>query len=241
VTALALPLWAGTTTLSFEGLQDGQSIGNYYNGGAGGSYGIAFTVDATAFIQTLIPVPNQGGGYPNPNDCCYTSGGSGFFGGEPSAVTAMMFCDDNNSAPCNTQISPETIDVAGGFNTGFSLYYSAPFSGGELDIWSGPDGSGTDLGTLLLPETAAYDSSGDGNCDEYGAASDPGVPACPFVDASISFSGTAGSVVFTGATDAMFFDDMTFDALGPSSAPEPATWLLIGAGLAGIAFYRLSH
>jgi hypothetical protein len=230
VAATVVPLHASGITLNFEGLLDSEAIDSYYDGGDGGlgsgpgnDYGVTFSPDATAFIQTLIPSGNT-----------YVNGGSGLFGGEPSADTALMFCDPSF---CNSGQTAETIDLSGGFNSGLSLYYSAPGSGGQLDIYSGTDGTGADLATLGLPATPAFDSGGDGNCDDYGAASDPGAIACPFVPLSVSFSGTAESVVFTGATDVMFFDDITFDNTG-SSTPEPATWLLIGSGLAGIAFYR---
>jgi hypothetical protein len=230
--AVALPVGATAGTLTFEGLQDFESIGNFYNGGLGGSgsgpgtnYGITFSPDATAFIQTLIPDGSGG----------YIPGGTGLFGGAPSPDTALMFCD----GACSSGQTAETMDVAGGFSGGFSLYYSAPFSGGQLDIYSGLDGQGSDLGTLQLQTTALSDSSGDGNCDEYGAPSDPGAPACPFVPVGLTFGGTAQSVVFTGATDAMFFDDVTFDTLGTgASAPEPAAGLMVAAGLAGIVYSR---
>lgn len=228
VALLALPSYASTVTLDFEGLQDSEAIGNYYNNGYGGlgsgpgpSDGITFSADAIAVIQTNVQI-----GVDQYND---PVNGTGLFGGEPTPVTAMMFCGF-----CNSGGTDQTIDVAGGFSGGFSLYYTAPISAGQVDIWSGLDGTGTDLGTLILPTTAAYDSSGDGGCDEYGAASDPGAIACPFVPVSISFSGTAESVVFTGAADYMYFDDVTFGSSSPSAAPEPATWLLAGLALSAV-------
>jgi hypothetical protein len=237
--AVALPSYASSFTLNFEGLLDSETIGNYYNGGLGGSgsgpgtnFGVTFSSDATAFIQNNQSVL---GGVTD----------TGLFGGEPSPYTVMLFCDASQAAPCNGLTSPQTIDVAGGFNSGFSLYYSAPFSAGQFDIFSGLDGGGTDLtpGGVALPLTPAGDAGSnpgpnqpaDNNCDGYGNASNPGVPFCPFVPVSVSFSGTAESVVFTGATNLIAFDDMTF------GAPEPATWLLIGTGLAGIALYRRKH
>ncbi len=38
--ACAMPAFAqSTTTLTFEGLRDGESVGQFYNGGTGGNFG----------------------------------------------------------------------------------------------------------------------------------------------------------------------------------------------------------
>ena len=57
--ALVICLLAGSASsvgatpilLNFEGLQNHQQIGNFYNGGAGGNYGVTFSKAATALID----------------------------------------------------------------------------------------------------------------------------------------------------------------------------------------------
>lgn len=56
------------TVLTFEGLGNGESIGNYYNGGAGGNLGITFSTNALAIT-------------------------SGNFGNNPSLPTILYFLE----------------------------------------------------------------------------------------------------------------------------------------------------
>ncbi len=83
------------TTLTFEGIGDFQSIGNYYNGGSGPNYGVSFSENALSIIGS-------------------DHGGSGNFTNEPSPVTVLFFLTG----------SP-VMNVAAGFSTGFSFYYTS--------------------------------------------------------------------------------------------------------------------
>ena len=65
---------ADTVVLTFEGLGDNDFIGNFYNGGAGGSFGISFSSESISIA--LISVLN---------------GGSGNFTDAPSGDTAANF------------------------------------------------------------------------------------------------------------------------------------------------------
>ncbi|HEX3157428.1 MAG TPA: PEP-CTERM sorting domain-containing protein [Gemmatimonadaceae bacterium] len=193
------------TRLTFEGLMDTQLIGNYYNGGAGGNLGITFGTEAVAVITR-------------------DAGGLGRFQQAPSGVTAMAFVGSTNTF----------MNVAAGFDTGFSLFYTSPYATGFLSVYSGLGGTGTLLGSALLPLTPKQ----------------PGTPACPtttleycpWIPVSVAFSGTAGSVVFGGATGAIGFDNITFGSIDPSTplsvAPEPGTWALLGSGLVVLAGFR---
>ena len=91
----AAPSQAAVIVLTFEGIGDGAPIGNYYNGGGGPNFGIEFSDDALGLIDA-------------------DAGGNGNFGGEPSPSTAMYFVEGN-----------PYLNVAAGFTTGFSFYYTA--------------------------------------------------------------------------------------------------------------------
>ena len=113
------------------------------------------------------------------------------------------------------------MDVAAGFTTGFSFNYSAIGSGGSVTVYSGLDGSGTALASLALPTTPS------GPCPGYNAG------FCSFYPIGVGFSGTAESVSFAGAANEIVFDDVTFGSVTPG-VPEPATWVLMMLGLAGV-------
>ncbi len=119
--------------------------------------------------------------------------------------------------------SSTTIDVAAGFTTGFSFNYTDPFSAaGTVDVYSGLDGTGTLLGSFTLGGTP----DGATACPGYGAN------FCPFVPIGVAFAGTAESIVFGGVANEIVFDDVTFGSSSPG-IPEPATWAMMLAGLAG--------
>lgn len=115
---------AGTVVLTFEGLGDQTPIGDYYNGGPGGNFGISFGPDALSIISGA-------------------SGGTGNFSGSPSMPTVAFFL----SGP------GDVMDVPAGFTTGFSFYYSAIAYPGAVQVYSGLDGTGSLLANLDLPVT----------------------------------------------------------------------------------------
>jgi hypothetical protein len=122
------------------------------------------------------------------------------------------------------------MNVAGGFDSEFSLYYSNTYFGPvSVNIYDGLNGTGTQLASLLLDLTP--DPSTDLACG--------GALLCPFVLASVDFSGTAHSVDFTAANNNVAFADITLGAASaPASVPEPLTLSLVGAGLGGILMAR---
>lgn len=186
--------------LTFEGLDDFESIGNYYNGGLSGlgktgpNFGVQFSSNAVALIDS-------------------DAGGAGNFGNEPSPSTAMIFLDGN-----------PIMNYAAGFDTGFSLYYSAIFNPGSLGIYSDLNGTGTLLASLSLPTTPM------GPGDPTGLFS-------PFVPVGVSFVGVARSVVFGGAQNQIAFDDVTFGSSTPGGVvPEPTSMAIFGLGALGMAY-----
>ncbi len=197
-TALSATAYADAVTMTFEGLGDQEAVNNYYNGGLGGNgsgpgpnYGVQFSSDSLAIIEAA-------------------QGGSGNFFNPPSGDTILFFL----SGP------GDVMNVAAGFTTGFSFFYSSPFFAGTVNVYSGLNGTGTLLASLNLATTP--NGSGVQGCDGYNY--------CPFVAAGVSFSGVAESVNFSGVANYIGFDDITIGSATPG-VPEPSTFVLISAGL----------
>jgi len=114
------------------------------------------------------------------------------------------------------------VNVAAGFDTGFSFYYAAPNTPGAVTVYDGLNGTGNVLAVLdlgLTPSTCSGD---------YNAA------YCPFVAAGVAFDGIAQSIGFGGVANFIVFDDITFgsDTPGNPGVPEPTTWAMMIGGLA---------
>lgn len=196
---LAVPsAQAAPVVLTFEGATDLASVNNFYNGGtdsagaSGTNYGINFSSTSLALVDADV-------------------GGSGNIANEPSGQTVLFF---NSSAA--------TMNVAAGFNTGFSFFYAAT-SAGFVKVYDGLNGSGNVLATLNLAPNL-------GSC-----AGDPTGTYCTWTPVGVSFAGTARSVDFGGAANFIAFDDITLGAKDPGgTVPEPGTLGLLG--LAGLGF-----
>jgi hypothetical protein len=175
-----------------------EPVGSYYAGGTGGfgsgpgpNYGITFGPDTLAIIDG-------------------SAGGTGNTGHDPSGHTVAFFLTGPG----------DVMDKPSGFTTGFSFYYSAPFFTGSVTVWSGLDGTGTELASISLPLTP------------NGA---PGPNYSVWVPAGVAFSGTAMSAIFSGTADYIAFDNITLGSASP--APEPASLTLLGLGACGLLGY----
>jgi hypothetical protein len=191
---------ADVIVLTFEGVGDGASVNNFYNGGmdsaghSGPNFGINFSENSLGLIAG-------------------DSGGSGNFIGAvaPSPVTVVFFLSGG----------ADTMNVAAGFDTGFSFFYSAPLTGGNsvfvYDALGGAAGGGSVLASLALPATGE------------------GFPAHLWLPVGVSFSGIARSVDFGGVANQVAFDNITLGSATPvTTVPEPSTLLLAGLSLAAI-------
>jgi PEP-CTERM motif len=214
----ALPAAANAQVLTFEGIlppasypsSDYPFVQGFYNGGtssigtSGTNFGIEFSSNALAIC---LNTPGA--------SCSNTSRGGQ---GSPTSQRGGLFFLTGASTFMNR---------SSGFQNGFSFFYSAINSGGSFTVWSGLNGTGTALGTLLLTTTPS------GPCVGFNAG------FCPFVAAGLNFAGTAQSVTFAGAANQIVFDDVTFGSSTPgepdSVVPEPSTYALLATGLFGLA------
>lgn len=201
-------------TLNFEGLQDGEFIGNYYNGGfaqlsdpitglpgangsgPGPNYGITFGSDSLAVINT-------------------TSGGSGNVSGNPSGVTVAVFLTGPGVV----------MNRATGFSTGFSFYYAAT-QPGTVTVYDGLNGTGTQLASLSLDVNVTSD-----NCPVV----DNQLIYCNWQQIGVPFTGTARSVNFSGAANYIVFDNITIGAT-TATAPLVVTTTSLPAGNVGAGY-----
>ncbi|WP_310428133.1 hypothetical protein [Chamaesiphon sp. VAR_48_metabat_135_sub] len=191
---------AATIVLDFEGVGDFAPVGNFYNGGAGTNYGIDFSTTALGLVDS-------------------DNGGSGDFANEPSPNTIMFF--DTGAAA--------TMNVAAGFDTGFSFFYTTIGNPGSVTVYDGLNGTGNILATLVLSATPST-----GNGDPNGAFD-------VFASTGVTFSGIAKSVDFGGVANQIGFDDITLGSAiaggGGQEVPEPFT--IVGTLIGGTAAFRM--
>ncbi len=184
-----------TEVLTFEGLANLEPVDNYYNGGFGGSgsgpgpsFGVTFTSDSLALISSA-------------------GGGTGNFSNNPSGDTVLFF-----------ETGADTMNVAAGFNTGFSFFYADQVGfTGTVSVYSGLNGTGTLLASLSLPSTPD--------------------PYTVWVPIGVTFAGTAESAIFSGSADYIGFDDITLGSSTPGATPLPAALPLFATGLGALGLF----
>ena len=209
--------WGGVTVLNFENIApypNGNNvfIQNYYNGGAASNGNVGPNNGVTFNAPALLICLNTIG-----TGCSNTSRGGL---GDPGSQLGALFFLTSDSI---------TMDVNGGFDTGFSFNYVAINSPGSVDVYDDYSGAGSLLASINLPTTPS------GPCPGYGAG------FCPFSPVGVAFGGVAKSLVFAGVGNQIVFDDITFGSATPGPGPvvpEPATVGMVGAALVAVAARR---
>ncbi|WEN14286.1 PEP-CTERM sorting domain-containing protein [Rhodanobacter sp. AS-Z3] len=205
---MAASVSSATTVLTFEGVGDQCAVNDFYNGGtdscghSGVNHGVNFSSSSLAIIDS-------------------DAGGGGNIANEPSASTVLFFLSGGAA----------TMNVASGFNTGFSFYYSASTTDTFVSVWSGLNGTGDLLSTLNLNANYAAD-----NC-----SGDPTGIYCHWDPIGVLFDGIAHSVNFGGTANYVAFDDITLGSDNPGgggvNVPEPAALGMFGLGVLLIGLF----
>lgn len=198
---------AAKIVLDFEGIGNLNPVNDFYDaqsyspGTPRRNFGIRFSDPATALVDL-------------------DAGGSGNFANEPSNDTAMLFGFGGNP----------TMNVASGFDTGFSFFYSYGLSDkATINIYDGLDGTGKLLSSFILSSNMAKSCSGD-----------PFGDFCQWDPIGVKFKGLAKSVVFDGPAEAILYDNMTLGSEHPGKTlvPLPGAFWLMGSALLGLLRFK---
>jgi hypothetical protein len=183
----AAPTFAAPITFDFEGVTSLASIGNYYNGGtdAAGNSGSNL---GTSFGDDALGLTNDELGP--------------YYSNAPTPGGVMAAVGPNAS-----------LNMEWGFVGETSFWYSAAEET-AVSVWSGLNGTGELLGTLLLSANAQSNGCSD-------------TAFCYWSLASLSFSGIAQSIQFGIESGSLA---PGFDNVSVTAVPAPAAaWLMLSA------------
>lgn len=188
----ASPAFAASLTIDFDGPTSFASIDRFYSGGTD-SAGAAGPDLGVVFGPDALGLQNDELGP--------------YFSNAPSPIGVM------------TAVGPSaTLNYAGGFNGLASVYFSST-AAATVAIWSGLNGTGTELGSFVLTGNAT-----DGCTDS---------PFCNWSLASFDIGdlGIARSITFGSAASLGAFDNLTINTV-----PEPGPGMAFAVGVAMIGF-----
>jgi hypothetical protein len=111
---------AAPIVLDFEGIGDLNPINDYYSGGGGANYGVQFSADSLALVDS-------------------DAGGSGTIAGMPSGSTVLVHFSGGAAV----------LSMAAGFDSRLAFHYAAG-QAGFVRIYDGLNGTGNLLASLNL-------------------------------------------------------------------------------------------
>ena len=204
---LSFNLQAAPIVLDFEGVGDLASVNDFYNGGTD-SAGNSGTNHGINFSNTSLGIVDQ------------DAGGSGNFANEPSSSSVLFFLSGGAA----------TMNVAAGFDTGFSFFYTSRFNTGFVNVYDGLNATGNLLASINLALNWQNNSCG----------GDPNGQFCNWDPIGVAFSGIAMSVDFGGTANQVGFDNITLGSKDPivTQTPIPGAFWLMGSGLVGLLKMR---
>lgn len=188
--AAPLHALAQNVTLDFEGATSFASVANFYNGG----------VDSQGQTGTNFGIS---------------------FGGDVLALrtddTTLSISNAPSGFTVISAVGPDSfMNVASGFGGALQFAYSSTDATAVVTVFSGLNGSGTQLASFNLTNNATTGCS----ASDY----------CHFDSASLAFAGTAKSINF-GASPFVAYDNVNV-----SLVPEPSSFALALAGFGVMAF-----